>query len=239
MKILALADVEERSLWGSFNARRYQDIDLVLAAGDLDPDYLEFIVTMLNRPLLYVHGNHDEGYGRKVPGGCICIDDALYVYRGVRILGLPGSRRYRDGRYMYTERQMARKISRLQPQIRLLGGFDILLTHAPGRGVGDLDDLPHQGFECFNELIGRWHPAYHVHGHVHANYIPDFRRERVLDGGTHVVNAYGSAELGFPPAERLSYGWKESWVNRRALKKSDGLGAQEEGLLGAGQTYRL
>ena len=48
MKILAIADVEERLLWESFNAKRFADIDLVLAAGDLDPDYLEFIVTMLN-----------------------------------------------------------------------------------------------------------------------------------------------------------------------------------------------
>ncbi len=239
MKILAIADVEERLLWEGFNAKRFADIDLVLAAGDLDPDYLEFIVTMLNKPVLYVHGNHDGGYGRKEPGGCICIDDALYVYQGLRIVGLPGSRRYREGRYMYTEKQMARQIRRLQPQIRLLGGFDILLTHAPQRGVGDLDDLPHQGFACFGSLVERWHPYYHIHGHVHANYIADFRRERELPSGTRVVNAYGYTTLECPPVPHLSYGWKQSWVNQRTLKKSDGLGAQEEGLLGAGTSYRL
>ena len=28
-------------------------------AGDLDPDYLEFLVTVINKPLIYVRGNHD------------------------------------------------------------------------------------------------------------------------------------------------------------------------------------
>ena len=31
--------------------------------------------------------------------------------------------------------------------------FDILLTHAPCRGYGDMEDLPHRGFECFNDLL--------------------------------------------------------------------------------------
>lgn len=237
MRILAIADVEEKLLWGSFNRRRFEGIDLILAAGDLDSDYLEFLVTMLNRPLLYVHGNHDDKLRKSAPGGCICLDDSVYVYQGIRIAGLAGSRKYRDGKYMYTEREMARQIRRIDPQIRLLGGLDILLTHAPERGVGDLEDLPHQGFECFDEFVERWHPRYHIHGHVHANYIPDFKRERVLASGTHVINAYGYATIDVPPASQLSYGWKESWVNRRCLKKSDGLTAQEAGVLGAGHTY--
>ena len=43
---------------------------------------------------------------------------------------------------------------RLEPKVLLAGGVDILLTHAPARGVGNLDDRPHQGFACFNEAIG-------------------------------------------------------------------------------------
>ena len=237
MKILAIADVEERMLWDNFRRSRFEGVDLVLAAGDLDADYLEFLVTMLTCPVLYVHGNHDESYRRKPPLGCICVDDSVYVYRGLRIVGVGGSMRYTDGTYMSTEQEMRRRIRKVEPSIRLLGGFDVLLAHAPARGVGDLDDLPHRGFKCFNTLLERWRPALMVHGHVHANYITDFSRERELACGTRVVNAFGHVELEAPTPPQLSYGWKEHLVNKRALRKSDGIASHEEGVLGAGQSY--
>lgn len=236
MRILAIADEEQADLWRGDVAGRFSNVDLILSAGDLDADYLEFLVTIVNRPLLYVHGNHDESYVRHPPRGCICIDGAAYVYRGVRIAGLGGSRRYREGTYMYTERQMRRRAKRVSRSIRALGGVDILLTHAPARGLGDMDDIPHQGFDCFNELLDRWNPGYMVHGHVHESYLHDFLRERQASGGTRVVNAFGYTQFDIQPAAG-SYGWRQALVNRRTLKASDELGAQEEGLLGAGWSY--
>lgn len=88
MKILAIADTEERCLWECFRKERFEGVDLILSAGDLDPDYLEFLVTVINKPLIYVRGNHDDRYARHAPGGCICVEDTVYVYRGVRIAGL-------------------------------------------------------------------------------------------------------------------------------------------------------
>ena len=110
MKILAIADTEERCLWERFRKERFEGVDLILSAGDLDPDYLEFLVTVINKPLIYVRGNHDDRYARHAPGGCICVEDSVYVYRGVRIAGLGGSMRYRDGANMYTEREMAKRV---------------------------------------------------------------------------------------------------------------------------------
>ena len=154
MKILAIADTEERCLWECFRKERFEGVDLILSAGDLDPDYLEFLVTVINKPLIYVRGNHDDRYARHAPGGCICVEDTVYAYRGVRIAGLGGSMRYRDGANMYTEREMAKRVRKLSRKVKMVGGCDILLTHAPAAGVGDLDDLPHRGFECFNLLHG-------------------------------------------------------------------------------------
>lgn len=134
MKVLAIADVEERCLWDFYSEKRFGDVDLILSAGDLDPDYLEFLVTVTNKPLLYVRGNHDDRYARRAPGGCLCVEDEVYVYRGLRVAGLGGSMRYRDGANMYSEREMARRAQRLQAKIRLAGGVDVLLTHAPARG---------------------------------------------------------------------------------------------------------
>ena len=65
MKILCISDDEIYDLWDGWtskNAEKYADIDMVISAGDLRAKYLEFIVTVLNVPLLYVRGNHDEMY---------------------------------------------------------------------------------------------------------------------------------------------------------------------------------
>ena len=153
MKILAIADTEERCLWECFRKERFEGVDLILSAGDLDPDYLEFLVTVINKPLIYVRGNHDDRYARHAPGGCICVEDSVYTYRGIRIAGLGGSMRYRDGANMYTEREMSKRMRKLSRKVRMVGGCDILLTHAPAAGMGDLDDLPHRGFACFNTAL--------------------------------------------------------------------------------------
>lgn len=196
MRILAVADVESRYFYDFYQPGKLAGFDLILACGDLSREYLEFLVTMANKPLLYVHGNHDESFVREPPEGCICIDDRVYVHDGVRFLGLGGSYRYRQGTYMYTERQMARRIRRVWPSIQRWGGFDVLVTHAPARHLNDFDSMSHRGFECFNGLLDRYHPRYFVHGHIHRNYgvgIPQ-KTERE---GTIIVNAYERCVIDF------------------------------------------
>ena len=177
MKILAVSDETAKSLYEFYTPGKLKDYELILACGDLRPEYLEFLVTMARCPLLYVHGNHDEG--RREPEGCVCIDDMLYVYRG-----------YGQGTYMYTERQMRRRIARLYYRIRRAVGVDIVVTHAPARHLGDREDLAHRGFSCFAWLIGRFRPKYFVHGHVHRNYGHNIPR-RIEHGDTVILNACG------------------------------------------------
>ena len=220
MKILAVADVEERVLWDFYSEERFGDIDLILSAGDLKAEYLEFLVTMINRPLLYVQGNHDDAYARHAPGGCICIDDSVYVHQGVRIAGLGGCMRYRHGDNMYTEHDMNRRLRRLSPQVNLLGGIDVLLTHAPAFGLGDMDDLPHTGFDCFNDALDRWRPAYMVHGHVHQGYRPLFERRLVAPGGTAVINACGYTVIDIVE-DGSAPDWRTRFVNALCMRHAD------------------
>ena len=194
MHILLIADTESAALWEHYDKTRLAGIDLILSAGDVDPDYLQFLVTMGRAPLLYVHGNHDEIYDRRPPLGCTCIDDRVYDFRGLRILGLGGSMRYGNGKYMYTEREMQHRVRRLQAELCLKNGFDLLLTHAPAEGYGDLQDLPHRGFSVFNRLLAKYRPKYLVYGHVHRSY-GDFQRQMVHTCGTILINAYEKYEL--------------------------------------------
>ena len=195
MKILVVADEESAYLWDHYRPGRLTGIDLILSAGDLKPEYLSFLVTMANRPLLYVHGNHDAVYQKRPPEGCDCIDDKLVTVNGLRILGLGGARMYNGGPYQYTEKQMERRIRKLRWKLHRSKGVDIVLTHAPPAGYGDAEDIAHRGFEAFLPLMDRYQPSYLIHGHVHKSYsVHTFSRE-VQYASTTVLNGAGRTIL--------------------------------------------
>lgn len=197
MKILLVSDEEDKYLWDFYRPGRLKGIDLILSAGDLKAEYLSFLVTMANRPLLYVHGNHDGGYAQRPPEGCQCIDGKLVTVGGLRILGLGGSSLYNGGPHQYTERQMRWRIHRLRLKLALTSGVDIVLTHAPVRGFGDEDNMTHRGFEAFLPLLDQYQPRYLVHGHIHQRYGAN--RPRCYQyNETTIVNATGRYILEFP-----------------------------------------
>lgn len=187
MRILAVSDVESKYLYDYYTPGKLDNIDIIIACGDLHAEYLEFLVTLANCPLLYIHGNHDD-HNTREPEGCICIDDEFFEYKGVRFVGLGGSFRYKDGKYMYTERQMKYRILRLRAAIFRHHGFDVLVTHAPARHLNDFDNITHRGFECFNRLLDKYHPKLFLHGHVHRNYGANIP-QKAEHGDTLIINA--------------------------------------------------
>ena len=199
MKILTVSDEECPALWDYYVPGRLKEYDLIISCGDLKAEYLSFLVTMARCPVLYVHGNHDTGYDRKPPAGCDCIDDKLVVYNGVRILGLGGCLKYHPGQYQYTEKQMRRRIRNLRFQLWKTKGVDIVVTHAPPRGVGDSNDNAHRGFEALLELLDQYHPRYLLHGHVHLRY-GDKERMRTYNGTT-LINTCERYVLEIPDRE--------------------------------------
>lgn len=217
-RILVVADEVDDALFGP--AVRSIDAELVLSCGDLPFDYLEFIVSMTDVPLLYVPGNHDpdlsgrerlEGWPPPPPKladadppgplGCINVDGRIEDARGLRIAGLGGSVRYREGPNQYSQHEMrarARRIRRQsrRRQLRDGRGVDVLLTHAPPEGVGDGDDPAHRGFAAFVDLVQTLSPRLLVHGHVHSFEGPP--AELQLEG-TRVVNAIPCRVLELEP----------------------------------------
>lgn len=198
MKILVLADEADPRLWEHLDKRRLEGIDLIISCGDLPAAYLSFLTCFTHSPILYVHGNHDVSYENHPPEGCICIDGKLYVYNGIRIMGLGGCMCYRPHQpHQYSEAQMSMRACRLALPMLLHGGFDILVTHAPAKGIGDGKDIAHHGFRTFIRLMNHHHPRYLVHGHVHQSYTHDFKHERAYRD-TIVVNACGSYVIEIP-----------------------------------------
>ena len=218
MKILAVSDEECAALWDYYVPGRLNGYDLIISCGDLKADYLSFLVTMGHCPVLYVHGNHDTHYTNHPPEGCDCIDDAIVVYNGIRILGLGGCLRYHPGEHQYTDAQMRRRIAKLRWKIKRLGGIDLVVTHSPPYGIGDADDPAHQGFDALVELLDTYKPKYLIHGHVHLRYG---NTERIRHhGDSTVINVteryvLDLPEVPFPEKDRGQIIWKtrhkEEW----------------------------
>lgn len=92
------------------------------------------------------------------------------------------------------QRRMVQTVERAVLEGRLHPFEDILVTHAPARGHGDLPDPPHQGFDAFNGLLDWLHPKVMLHGHVHLDYGM-LERERVHRSGVRLVNCFGWQEI--------------------------------------------
>ncbi|MBU0704842.1 MAG: metallophosphoesterase [Chloroflexi bacterium] len=199
MKILAVSDRVVETIYSSRIRERFSDVDMVLSCGDLPYSYLEYIVSMLNVPCFFVHGNHDhpeylaDGRTLTKPGGWFNLDERNIKIKNVLLGGLEGSMRYKPGApFQYTENEMAYKAWRLGLTMlmnRVLHGryLDILITHAPPFGIHDGEDWPHRGFKALLRLMARFRPRYLLHGHKHI-YGPECRQTRYMD--TEIINVY-------------------------------------------------
>jgi Icc-related predicted phosphoesterase len=205
MKILCVSDQIDPAVYSPAIKSRFHDVDMVLCAGDLPLDYLDFIVSNLNCPLLFVFGNHNlEGYEQYTenrpfrtwePGysGLTCAETRVRRERGLIVAGLGGSLWYNGGKNQYSEFGMILEIIKLIPALvinRIFRGraLDILLTHAAPRGIHDRDDPCHRGFKSFLWFMRTFRPKYLVHGHIHLYDLSSVRSTKY--GETVVINAY-------------------------------------------------
>ena len=219
MKILVVADEEESVLYENYQPQMMADVNLIIACGDLHAAYLDFLTSASNKPLYYVPGNHDQSYVSRPPAGCISLDEQVVSFHGLRIGGLGGSCRYKPGSFMYTEEEMAKRLKKLEKQVRRAGGIDVFVTHTPAAGYGDLEDLAHRGFACFNTFMEEYHPRYLVHGHVHPSYDIHLQRQMVHPSGTVMLNCVGYVMLEIDDASIQKEPPKEKSLLERLWKR--------------------
>ena len=199
MKILAVSDLVVERLYSSQITERFRDIEMIIGCGDLPYEYLEFLVTAMNVPLLYVPGNHDPAYNEKITDayaqGCENMDRQVCSVKGLNIAGVGGSIRYKPGGpNQYTQSQMYTRLSTFIPKLlwylpkhgKIL---DILIAHSPPRGIHDDDDQAHTGFSAFRDFIQSFKPRYFLHGHTmvyKSNLVPPITKI----GTTTIINVY-------------------------------------------------
>lgn len=196
MKILAVSDVVVDRLYSSEVRSLFPRLDLILGCGDLPYEYLEFLVSSFDVPLLYVPGNHDPAYDPRNPAaradGCDNIDGRVARVKGLTLAGLGGGIRYHPDRpNQYSQAQMHWRAALLAPALlwnRLrFGVLDIVVAHSPPRGIHDDDDQAHTGFDAFVNFIKIYKPRYFLHGHT---MFPKTNLEPPLSqlGTTKIIN---------------------------------------------------
>ena len=204
MKILCISDQIDPLVYSNSIKERFADVDLILSAGDLPLDYLDFIVSSLNKPLLFVYGNHNlkgfshlkkksDGLDYSYSTGAVYAASRVIKESGLIVAGLGGSIRYNNGENQYTNFQMNCEIIKLIPKLlfhKIFHGryLDVLLTHASPEGINDKADPCHRGFRAFLWFMRFFKPKYLIHGHIHLYDLSEIRTKKYHD--TLVINAY-------------------------------------------------
>jgi uncharacterized protein len=204
VKILAVSDVELDYLYSPAIKTKHHDANMIISCGDLPYDYLEYMITMLNVPMYYVHGNHANqvqmtSHGpKKTPEGGINIHRRIVQQDGQLIAGVEGCLQYNYGPYQYSQADMWWHVFSLVPGMlinKMYKGryLDIFVTHAPPWHIHDQPDRPHQGIKAFVWFDRVFQPKYHLHGHTHV-----YRHDTVIKTNlekTIIQNVYSKCVI--------------------------------------------
>ena len=210
LKALCVSDKVVSWLYSPAVLTKARDVEVIFGCGDLPYYYLEYLVSMLNIPLYYVHGNHDaekeytpSGEAITGPGGGMNLDGRVIEVNGMLVAGLQGSIRYKlEGSFQHTDLEMWMKVYHLIPKLllnRIFKGraLDILVTHSPPLGIHNGADHVHRGFKSFLWLMDTFKPRYLIHGHHHV--YRQTEQTVTLYQDTIVNNIYPYKILDIPP----------------------------------------
>lgn len=224
MKILCISDQVDPLIYSSSLKERFSEIDMILCAGDLPMEYIDFVVSSLNKPAYFIFGNHNlqefrfyhevdklefhEQYSMKHAHGAAYAGFKVIRENGLLIAGVSGSIRYNNGKNQYTEKEMKSKLIKMIPaliynKIKYGRYLDIFLTHASPKDIHDKPDPCHKGFECYRWFLKKFKPTYMIHGHIHLYDIQDIRVSKFEE--TTIINAYSHYVLDTdnpPPADK-------------------------------------
>lgn len=177
------------------------EADLVLLGGDYCWDHDDFFfynITLRHfiedlykryKNVVGIAGNHDfwmekdYRFFKEMPWHYLC--DEEITLQGMRIWGAPWSNKFGEWAFMRTEYDLIPHWEGIKP------GVDILLTHGPAQGYGDL--VPrgtHVGSKGLQEAVERVKPKIHCYGHIHEGYGIHKNGETISVNAARMNGAY-------------------------------------------------
>ncbi len=181
------------------NNLQISDGDVFIFAGDLSDsgrdkhliDFNRFLGSLPHRYKIIISGNHDLS-PEKIPE---LITNATYLRH--ELLEIENIKIWGTSWQYWLLDQIERKKNQTDPQgiwDLIPTGIDILITHFPPFGIGDLTRRgSHFGSKDLFTAIRRIKPKYHIFGHIHENY--GMFKEKIDDFEITFVNT--SAIIGF------------------------------------------
>lgn len=165
LRLLVIADRPPRS--SVLRTVNEHAVDAIVTLGDLAIQDIRELEQITHIPKYGVYGNHDSGtYMEEL--GIQNLHLTAAEINGVTLGGFEGSVRYKADAYapMYTQEEALDMIRRLPP-------VDLLISHAPPRGIHDEEELSHQGFDALRWYVEQYHPSFLLHGHTYPTSTID------------------------------------------------------------------
>jgi Icc-related predicted phosphoesterase len=178
--------------------------DVLIHAGDLTRHggledvarFDAFLAGLPHRHKVVVAGNHDFCFerqpqlARQLLRHAVYLEDEAVTLDGVRFWGSPWQPWFFDWAFNLERGPEIRAKWDLIP-----AGIDVLITHGPPLGHGDLTSRGERaGCADLLDKIGELRPKYHLFGHIHEGY------GLTRDGDTTFVNAC-ICDLGYRPVQ--------------------------------------
>ena len=203
LRVLAISDEPDPTLDSPATREGLGHVDLVIGAGDLQPEYLGFVTDAFHAPLHYVRGNHDVGaawrHTERLLLPAPMADGALVNEAGLTLIGFSGSPRYNERGMQVSAIGMWLRVVAAWPRAQRVRPV-LVVTHAPPRDVNDDDDLAHRGFSAFRWLAERLDPPLWLHGHT-ALVRRGIDDRIATHNGTTFYNCTGSTLIEILPPD--------------------------------------
>ena len=189
LTILVIADLHScfRESMERLNiAAESESYDCVLFLGDIKASDIRMIIPHTGgKPCFFVLGNHDEWHQNDNIDGIADIDGRTAVVNNVRISGVSGAPRYKDGDWvMRTEEELGKAIEKI-------GETDILVSHESPHYLMS-KNFAHCGYTAITDFLEKGDVPLHIFGHHHKDF------EKVV-GKTLEVCVYGCSVITTEP----------------------------------------
>lgn len=200
IRIVAISDTH-----GLHRRLQVPDGDILVHAGDVTAhgqlaqvaDFNAWLGDLPHRHKVMIAGNHDFCFERQpvktaaLLTNCIYLLDEAITLDGLHFYGSPWQPWFYDWAFNLPRGPEIRSKWELIP-----AQTDVLITHGPPLGYGDLTSLGEQvGCADLLEVVGAKRPKFHIFGHIHEGYGVTQNEH------TTFVNA-SSCNLQYEPVQR-------------------------------------
>lgn len=223
MKIVAISDTHMVHDDHGAHVPNIPDGDILIHSGDATfrgrPHeiyrFSKWFHSLPHKHKIFVAGNHDlmfeddpsravsilygdpQYWSEPIPNNkrCIYLQDNEVTIEGLRIYGAPWSPRFFDWAFNLDRGPAIKAKWDLIPE-----GIDILVTHGPPLGQGDLSTrLERLGCTDLMDAVNRVKPKIHIFGHIHSGYGISENQ------GTTFINASMCDETYWPANAPLEF----------------------------------